>query len=239
VSRYPDAESLARDVARRFARICRDDIARRGEFLALLPGGRSPGRFYALLGEDPLRSRIPWEGIHLFLTDERCVPPENFQSNDSLIRGTLLNAVAGRGLSFHAPPGSGGDASDRAALWEGELREFFLARPRAGGMPRFDLAMVGIGADGHTAGLFPGDPASLEERGWTAAVTVPRGDPRVPRITMTMPALTSARRVWVYAPGREKRELAERIFAGDPRTVSLPAARLAVGRRVRWFVTET
>lgn len=236
--RYPDAETLALDASRRFARVSRDDVARRGEFLALLPGGRSPKRFYALLGEEPRRSRIPWAHVHLFLTDERCLTPKVFESNEDLIRDTLLEAIPEALPRFHPPPCRDEAVAVRAARWEEELREFFRARPRPGGMPRFDLAVAGIGADGHTASLFPGDPAASEERAWTAAVTVPRGDPRTARVTVTLPVLAAARRVWFLAPGAEKRKLIERILAGDPRTRSMPAARLARGWRVCWFVTE-
>lgn len=173
----------------------------------ILAGGRTPRPVYARLASEP----YDWTEVHVFFSDERCVPPDHPDSNFRMARETLLAHVPAR---VHRMPGETCDA----AAYEGELRAFF------GGPPAFDLAFLGLGADGHTASLFPGDPALAEERRLVLRV---RG-PDYPRLTLTLPALSAARLAVFLVAGAEKRGALRRLLADR----DIPAARVAARRVV-------
>src|SRR5437660_6319482 len=143
----PDAEAVARRAAEEFSRRSRDAVSARARFAAALSGGSTPRRVYALLADEasPFRREIPWEGVHVFWGDERPVPPTDPESNYRMVRETLLSKVALPEGNVHRIAAERGPEL-AAAAYEEELRRFFgLA---AGGVPRFDLAFLGMGADG-------------------------------------------------------------------------------------------
>lgn len=204
-----------------------DAVRRRGFFAAALSGGSTPGGFYRHLAREP---GLPWHRTHLFLVDERLVPPESVESNARMIRESLLDHLAVRPAGVHVAATDPPDADAAAARYEEQLRGVFsgLGAP----VPQLDLVLLGIGEDGHTASLFPGT-AALEERSRLVA-GVPSAAGRAARVTLTLPQINASRRVIFIVTGAAKRRILERVVAGDP---TLPAARVAPGSgAVQFFV---
>jgi 6-phosphogluconolactonase len=174
----------------------------------VLAGGRTPRAFYARLA----REKYDWSKVDVFFSDERCVPPDHPDSNFRMARETLLSRVTARVHRMH------GETCD-AVGYEGELRLVF-----GKGLPSFDLVFLGMGADGHTASLFPGDPALEETQRLVAKVARPDHQ----RLTLTLPVLSASKLAVFLVSGAEKREALRRVLAGD----DLPAARVAARRVV-------
>lgn len=210
----PDAEAVARRAAEEFSLRSRDAVSARGRFAAALSGGSTPRRVYALLGNEaaPFRREIPWERVHLFWGDERPVPPTDPESNYRMVRETLLSKVALPEGNVHRIAAElGPDVA--AAAYEEELRRFFELA--AGEVPRFDLAFLGMGADGHTASLFPGSPALAVEDRLVVAARAPRLDSH--RITLTLLVFNAAAAVIFLVCGAEKaRTLAAVLDPASP-----------------------
>lgn len=214
-----DISRLAAAGAALFTESARESVLKRGRFAAAVSGGSSPRPMYRLLAEEPYVRDIPWNRSHLFWADERCVPQKDPASNYGAAKGEFLDKVPVPKAQVHPMPGE--DPPEKGALaYQNELKSFFHAEE--GGRPVFDLVILGIGTDGHTASLFPGQTA-LEEKGkWV--VTVKGGDPDVHRLTLTLPVLNAARRVICLVSGRRKAEIMKKIFAGGEPL--LPALRI-------------
>ncbi len=190
-----DYESLCHEAARRFASAA--EATGRHPFRVALAGGGTPRRLYELLASAEFQRRIFWERVHFFWSDERMVPHDHPQSNYRLARDTLLKHVRIPPKSIHAVPVSL-PLAPAAAEYEQELRRHF---GRRWGFPEFDLILLGLGDDGHTASLFPGSPALHEKQRWVAA----HQPPHLPgRITLTLPVLNAARRVFFLVSGDTK-----------------------------------
>ena len=159
MERFADVEALGRAAAEAFAAKAREAACARGIFSALLAGGDTPRRMYELLAGEPLRSRVPWGAVHLFWGDERCVPPDSPHSNYGMARRALLDHVPLDPGRIH-PVRWDLSPEEAAAAYEEELKDFFRGAP-----PRFDLALLGLGSDGHTASLLPGSPDTRRKRG--------------------------------------------------------------------------
>lgn len=224
-----DAQDLATQFAAMLAESIAATIERTGRCTLALSGGNTPRRVHHLLAST-YRDRIPWPGVHVFWGDERFVPADDPHSNYRMARETLLDHVPCPAGNIHPMPTGGIAPSEGALAYEQTLRRAFT-----GAWPRFDVLLLGLGVDGHTASLFPGSPALDERERWVVAATAPI-DPRM-RLTMTVPALTAAERIHVLVSGADKVEALGRVLdeRADPRVY--PAATLrAAGDRVRWWV---
>ena len=227
VQRCVDAVSFSRAAADAIVERARDAVRERGLFSLVLSGGRAPRPVYERLAE----CDMPWQRVHLFFGDERCVPPDDIDSNYRQARESLLDCVAITEENIHRmrgelPPQEGADAYER------ELRSFF-----GGTSPSFDLILLGLGSDGHTASLFPGDPACDERERWVVATPEPTMSPGHRRITLTLPVLNAAREVFFLSGEKGKEEVLRAIL--DDRqaaTAYFPAARVAPHRPARWFI---
>ncbi|MDY7031530.1 MAG: 6-phosphogluconolactonase [Thermodesulfobacteriota bacterium] len=196
-----------------------DSTMRQSCFAVALSGGSSPRLMYRTLSKEPYLSGIPWQKIHIFWVDERCVPVSNTASNYSAVKKDLLNTVPIPLNHIHPMPGEA--PPEKGALqYQHELMNFFQLEN--GQFPVFDLIFLGMGADGHTASLFPGHEV-LEEKE-QMIVTVKGGDPYVNRLTMTFPVLNHARNVVFLVSGREKAETVKTIF--EKKHAVLPAGRV-------------
>lgn len=221
VLRVPDAEALARAAAGAFAAAAREAVAARGRFTVALAGGATPRALYRLLA-DPragFRAQIPWERVHVFFGDERHVPPDHPESNFRMAREALLDHVPAAGV--HRLRGELPDAGAAAAEYQAELARAF-GLPADGPPPALDLALLGLGADGHTASLFPGSDALGERRRWVAAPFVERLG--VHRLTLTLPTLERAREVLFLVSGSEKADAVARVLAPAAGAPPLAAA---------------
>ncbi len=225
----PSPVELARAVAGRLWGIARERTGK-GPSHFLLPGGETPRKAYETLASDPYRERFPWDAVHFWVTDERFVPPADPRSNRRMIGEALLSRAPVDPGRFHGIDTSLPGPGEAARAYEEEL---LGGGPGIeGGIPRFDAAVLGIGADGHIASLFPGSPA-LEE---TRALVLPAegGDPPVYRVTVTLPLLNAAARVLFVVQGERKADaLREVIAATRDSSLRIPAipATLVVPRR--------
>lgn len=196
--------------------------ARAGEgmFAVSLAGGTTPRRLYELLAAPPRRDAFPWARAHWFWGDERFTPHDDPRSNYRMAWDALLSRAPVPRANIHPIPTEGVSPDAAARAYERELMAFYGADRLDPDRALFDATLLGLGADGHTASLFPGGPALDERTRWVAAV---EGAAAETRVTLTFPALASSRAVAFLVAGPEKREALARLRAGDPR---LPAARV-------------
>jgi 6-phosphogluconolactonase len=207
---FEDAEEVARQGALRFVETARASIANSGRFGVALAGGSTPRRAYETLTTNEYRDRVSWPSVHIFFGDERCVPPEDAESNYRMAREAMLSRLRIPAENVHRMMGEI-DPTVSARLYEKELRAFF---GDAAGWPRFDLVLLGMGDDGHTASLFPGTAALAEQQAWVVANRVEKL--KTFRITLTAPAINHAAHVVFMVTGVGKAaRLAEVI--NDPR----------------------
>lgn len=219
-----DAEELARAAAGEFARRAAEAARARGRFTVALSGGSTPRAVYRLLGGEGdggavYPSRVPWDKVHVFWGDERHVPPDHPDSNYKAAREAMLSRVPIPEANVHRVPAELPEAARVAEEYEGTLRSFFALKE--GLAPRFDLILLGMGADGHTASLFPGSEALRETRRLVVAPWVERLAAH--RITLTPPALNASACVMFLAHGQEKAETLLAVLAGERRPERFPA----------------
>ena len=210
--------------------------ANSGRIAICLTGGSSPKQLYQLLATDPYRSRIPWQRVHWFIGDERFVPADDPLNNMRMARTTFLNQCAPE-ANVHPIPTATADPADPdrgAALYEHELQSFYGADALDEARPLFDLVLMGVGPDGHTASLFPGDPALDETTRWVVGVPRANVRPFVPRVTLTLPTLASCHEMLFEVSGRDKRAILTRLFAGE----NLPANRARSTGETVWLVDQ-
>jgi 6-phosphogluconolactonase len=220
------------DVAHRAARWLCDIVAGgRGRVAISLSGGSTPRRLYQLLAEPPFRDAMPWERIHWFWGDERFVPPDHPDSNFRMVREALLARAPIPAANIHQVP-TGGEPAAAARDYEATLRSFYGAQALDTAIPLFDVELLGLGPDGHTASLFPGTKVLDERQRWVAEVI---GAKTEDRITLTYPVLESSRYTAFLVAGADKRDALKRALAGDR---GLPAARLAPIGELVWFVDQ-
>jgi len=211
----PDAAAVADTAAEIFAASAASAIDARGRFAVALSGGETPRTLYERLAVPALRERVDWAHTHLFWGDERCVPHDDPRSNHHLVAQTLLAGVPVPAEQIHPFP-CAEDPVEAALAYERTLRGF------AGGeVPRFDLVLLGLGADGHTASLFPGEPALAERERMAVVARGPKDGPW--RVTLTLPVLKRAARIVFLVVGAAKASALRRVLAGDG-TEAPPAA---------------
>lgn len=223
-----NTEELAHAAAERLmARIA--DNSRR--IAICLTGGSSPRRLYELLETEGYRDKIPWERVHWFIGDERFVPESDPLNNMAAARAIFLDRNAPP-ANIHPIPAVTDTPDESARLYERELRAFYGAERLDPAQPLFDLALMGAGPDGHTASLFPGDPALEETERWAIGVPHANVAPFVPRVTLTLPALASCREMLFEIAGAEKRAILTRLLNGE----NLPAVRARSSGETVWMV---
>ncbi|MGA7991774.1 MAG: 6-phosphogluconolactonase [Thermoanaerobaculia bacterium] len=225
---FATAEDVADAAVFLFVTLAAKAVAERGEFFCSLAGGTTPLSSYRILAAPLISSKVNWEKVHVFWGDERCVPEGDKGRNDQAALDVLLRRVPLPSKNIHRIPATEPDA---AQLYETDLLRTFsssLSLPLEEysvslDIPRFDLILLGMGPDGHTASLFPGHPA-VEEK--TRLVVRVEGAPKPPssRVTFTLPLINAARHVAFLVTGKDKNAAFRRVLNGDP---ALPAARVA------------
>jgi 6-phosphogluconolactonase len=210
--------------------------ANSGRVAICLTGGSSPKQLYQLLATEPYRSQIPWNRVHWFIGDERFVPAGDPLNNMAMARKAFLDQCA-PASNVHPIPtdtASPEDPDKSAELYERVLKSFYGADELDPARPLFDLVLMGVGPDGHTASLFPDYPALDETRRWVVGVPKANVEPFVPRITLTLAALASCREMLFEVAGSGKRAILTRVLAGE----NLPANRAqSIGETV-WLVDQ-
>jgi 6-phosphogluconolactonase len=208
--------------------------ANSGRIAICLTGGSSPKQLYQLLATEPYRTRIPWPRVHWFIGDERCVPASDPLNNMAMARAAFLDQCA-PAANVHPIPTAMADPTDpdrSAALYEQELQDFYGSHTLDDARPLFDLVLMGVGPDGHTASLFPGFPAVDETARWVAGVPRANVEPFVPRVSLTLPTLASCELMLFEIAGKSKRAILTRLFAGE----NLPANLARSNGETIWLV---
>ena len=227
----PGPEDLAREAAGRFVTLAQEAVASRGRFSVALAGGSTPGSTYRLLADLPYRDQIPWQHVHLFWGDERCVPPDDPASNYRLAQRTFIEQVPIPAENVHRMMGElKPEAAARA--YDLELQDYFC-----GPLPRLDLVFLGLGSDGHTASLFPSSAALDETKEVVAAVRA--GAPGRPawRVTLTLAAINGARQVLFLASGAEKAAIVAKVLGSAEGNLPAQMVRPVAGM-VTWLLDQ-
>jgi 6-phosphogluconolactonase len=199
-------------------------VAARGVCRLVLAGGRTPAAVYRVLAT---HADVPWEKVHVYIGDERCVPPTHADSNYRMIDETLLAAVPLPVANVHRLRGELG-----AAVAAAEYEALLSPLPQ----PKFDLVLTGVGADGHTASIFPGDPRVSTEQGWVMTAVAPPAFAVAERVGLSLRALCSTRVLCVLCTGADKHAIRTAILSGDGTAQQLPAALVTGLDRTLWIV---
>jgi len=230
--RLTTPQDLFQAAAEEVIRSATDAVAQRGRFTIALSGGSTPRNLYTLIAANASAS-LPWDRMFFFWSDERHVPPDDPESNYGMARDTLLSKVAIPPANIFPIPAENPDASAAAEIYEQTLRKFFAVGP--GEFPRFDLILLGMGPDGHTASLFPETSALQEKSRLVVANWVEKL--KASRITFTLPVLNAARCVAFLVSGADKAAVLHEVLEGDSPAEKYPSklVRPSEGKLI-WFV---
>jgi 6-phosphogluconolactonase len=218
---FPDRQSLIDGAAEYITRIATDAISKRRRFTIALSGGSTPRPVYSRLATEPFLHQIDWSRVHVFFGDERCVPPDNPQSNFKMAQDALFEHVPLIPSNIHRIHGE--DPPEKAAAAYIAVLEKTLGGKSGSGAPNdpIDLVLLGMGDNGHTASLFPGMPELLKDPQWVAAKYV--AEVSVWRVTLTPVVLNSARNVAFLVSGADKAEMVTKILEGPYVPEELPS----------------
>ncbi len=229
---FEDMDALSRGAADRFLGLFRESISAGGRFTVALSGGSTPQRLYSLLGSEPYWKSVDWTRAHVFWADERAVPRDHPDSNFKLAFDTYLSRVPIPEANLHRIKGENGPEK-AAREYENDLRNFFgLQR-----MPVFDLIILGMGEDGHTASLFPGSSALVETARLALAVHPER--PKTSRVTLTLSVLNNASHILFLVSGRAKANIVARVLEEGRTNGRYPAGLVNPSHgSIEWFVDK-
>lgn len=204
-----NAAGLARKGAEIFSRAAKESIEKRGRFAVAISGGSTPRSMHSMLGEEPFYSDIPWDKTDIFWADERCVPNNHPDSNFGAAKKDFLDRVPIPKGHIH-PLQGGLSPEESALLYQQKLIKFFQRKEDE--FPLFDLIFLGIGTDGHTASLFPGQSALNEMKRWVVAVK--GGNPDVNRLTLTFPVINRGKQIVFMISGKKKASVVKTALKG-------------------------
>ena len=229
-----DANSIAQTAAAEFLQAAEEAVRERGAFSVALSGGSTPKTLYGLLASNPLlQAKVPWRKVQFFFGDERHVPPDNPESNFRMANEAMLAKAPIDSKQVHRVKAEKRNAAEAAAEYEDDLRASFALA--AGQFPRFDLVLLGMGPEGHTASLFPGTKALKEERSLVVSNWV--GKLYTDRITLTPPVLNNAARIVFMVHGVEKAPALKAVLEGPYEPDQLPAQIIRPKQgKVLWLV---
>lgn len=235
IHKVSDAEQLAHAALEHFLKDAKKSIEEHGKFRVAISGGHTPERFFHLLAEDPDAEEIPWENVDIFWVDERCVPPDAQASNYGLAANSFIDKVNIPKENIHRVMAEVNDYSRAVKEYEQNLRSVFNLQ--TGQMPQFDLIVLGMGADGHIASLFPNSYAHFDTEDLVTTVYLLNGDYN--RITLTYPVLRAARHLIVLISGHEKADIVKEVLLGEPDDVKYPAHTLWPSlSKITWIVDD-
>lgn len=229
VSIFETREEAVAAAADRIATYAENAIAARNRFSWCLAGGKTPLPVYEVLAQEPYNLTFPWMQTSFFFTDERAVPATDAASNFLAVDETLFRHVEVEPSRIHRMPADREDADDAVLEYAAALHA------RLGPEGRVDLILLGMGADGHTASLFPESTILQEQDRWVMMSRSPHD--HMTRMTLTLPILNRARHVLFFVLGREKAAMVRRVLRGKPEDMALPAARVtSLGGIVQWIL---
>ena len=226
----PDSNELARTAVRIFEKTSKDSVARRGCFSVALSGGSTPRHMNRMLVQEPYYSSIAWDRTHIFWVDERCVSVNDPASNYGVAHKDFLDQVPIPVDHVHPMPGEVAP-EEGVKIYHNELRAFFRSIKEEA--PVFDLILLGIGIDGHTASLFPETPSNALSKKWVMAVK--GGTPNVYRLTLTYNVLNRAKKICFLVSGVNKAPIVKTIF--ENKQAGLPAQKIQpINGRITWLM---
>lgn len=229
---YPDIELLSHEVAKEMVYLVNTIAAEKGSFTIALSGGRTAAALYQLIA-GKYSSRIPWDKVHIFWGDERYVPAGHTDSNFAMASKMFISHISIPTQNIHPVPTELKPIEKAAKAYEQMLKNFFKESP----FPCLDLILLGVGEDGHTASLFPGDSAIREMHRLVMPVIAPANYPPRDRITLTLPVINSADNVFFIAAGSEKGKVIRSILEDREAARGLyPAAMVEPKGRIVWFL---
>ncbi len=231
---FADAEAVSQAAAVEFVQVARAAIAARGHFYVALSGGSTPQRLYQLLAEPPYRDQIAWNAVEVFWGDERAVPADHKDSNYHMARQALLDHVPLPPNQIHRIEAERGDRDQAARDYQTAMASAFDI-DAAGPPPSFDLVLLGMGGDGHTASLFPNTSALQETERWIAPNFVPKF--AADRLTLTYPVINAARDVLFLVAGADKADVLREVIQGPSDPDRLPSQRIRpMDGKLTWYL---
>ncbi|MBI3961529.1 MAG: 6-phosphogluconolactonase [Deinococcus sp.] len=231
---YPDLAALSAAAAQQFVAAACQAISQQGRYTVALSGGSTPRALFTLLASKPYSQQIAWTQTHVFWGDERCVPPDHPDSNYRLANETLLSQVPLPQENVHRMPAEL-EPEQAATQYEQQLQQFFHLP--AGAFPCFDLVLLGMGADGHTASLFPHTSGLHQRTRLVVANYVPKLSTF--RLTLTTPALNHAARIMFLVAGQDKAATLKEVLYGPRQPEQLPAQIIApVKGQLVWLIDQ-
>lgn len=228
-----DLEEVSAAAAERWVALAEQSIADYGHFHVALTGGSTPRQLYELLASATFRDRVDWESVHIYFGDERCVPPDHPDSNFRLADEALLSHVPIPHAQIHRLRGEAPDPREAARAYARLLASHLPLT--AQGLAQFDLVLLGLGADGHIASLFPGISILHEQTQWVAAAYVDKLNAW--RISLTLPVINHARHILMLVSGEAKADILRHAFSAV-REPLLPVQLLKPLAEIEWFLDE-
>jgi 6-phosphogluconolactonase len=214
-------DDLLQTAATGIVDIVRASVAANGTCTLALSGGSTPRSLFELLARPTFAEQISWQDVQVFWGDERHVPPDHPDSNFRMANEALLSHVPIPAENIHRIPAELPNAATVAVAYAEDLRRAFHLGDDQAALPRFDLIMLGMGEDGHTASLFPHSPALNERKALVAANPVPKLD--TTRLTFTLPVINNAARIWFLVTGGSKAEILKAVLEGPRQPETLPS----------------
>jgi 6-phosphogluconolactonase len=229
---FPSPYELAREFAEEMVKMISESTESARHFTVALSGGSTPELLFTILSENFARS-VSWKNVHIFWGDERCVPPDNAESNFGMAWRKFLSKIEIPSLNIHRIHGED-DPEKEASRYSEEIS---LHTGKRDGMPLFDLVLLGLGEDGHTASIFPGHPELLYSDKICEVAIHPLT--RQNRISLTGKVINNAEAVTFLVTGKKKEEIVKKIFKKDPSALNYPATYIVpVYGRLKWFIDK-
>ena len=234
---FSSLDTLGRAAADLIIEHARRCIREKDVFTLVLSGGSTPRPLYELLATPLYAKQLDWTRTHLFWGDERNVEPDSLDSNFNMAHQALVSKVSIPPENVHRIPAGKEPVQSVAEAYETTLRSFFSMPDGEIGFPRFDVILLGMGKDGHTASLFPGSPGLDEKRKWVISVDPPDMSPQVARITITLPVINNGASVLFLVSGSEKEEVLRDLFnRPDGEHPGYPASKVKPSGDLFWFI---
>ena len=231
---FDDLERLSWAAATRFEELARIKTIEKRIFAVALSGGSTPKLLYEILGSPTFAGRVRWPDVHLFQVDERCVAPDDPDSNYRLIRRAMLESLLLPEGNFHRMEAERPDREQAAREYAGDLAR--VLQPAPGEFPRLDLVFLGMGPDGHTASLFPGTAGLDEQTAWVVPNYIE--NLKAFRLTLTLPVLNASAHAIFMVTGADKAATLREVLEGPPERYPVQRIR-PVGGRASWFVDQS
>jgi 6-phosphogluconolactonase len=228
---FPDRDDLSIGAADEIATLAQEAVKNTGRFTIALSGGSTPRQLYGLLASEPWVKQMPWSKTHIFFGDERCVSQTDAQSNFKMVNDVLLSRVPIPKSNIHALIGQDANPEAAAQQYQQQLNEFF-----GNTTPVFDLILLGIGPEGHTASIFPNSPALTEKQKFVMAYLV--DDAHGWRITMTLPVINLAKQIMFLVAGSEKKDIVGQIFGQNGHQIPAKLVSPSQGL-LSWYLDES